>query len=209
MGVVLRIHARSTSRAAIAARSLADNPADLAIRVSSTRAHQAGGRLSRCHHFETLRESTPRSAASASRESHSSITSRYDLNMEPFIRPAVLERKSIVSHDFAPVDYFNRGMGKTEHRQAFVARVKLAREQRFSTQQQISDLLGIPQSKYHKYESRSYMPHDLVHRFCLACGVDIYWLFTGQNRSAVSEEVPTASVKPRKLRTRRKTRAAA
>src|SRR5262249_16454644 len=33
--------------------------------------------------------------------------------------------------------------------------------------------LGITQATYSKYEFRSYMPHDLLRRFCLACGISL------------------------------------
>ncbi len=94
-------------------------------------------------------------------------------------------------------------MGKTDYKQSFMARVKEAREARGLTQEEMATLLGINQPKYHKYESRSYLPHDLVPRFCLAAGVEEHWLFTGRRRQAEVAEVAAAPTKsPRRGRRR-------
>lgn len=50
------------------------------------------------------------------------------------------------------------------YRRAFVARVKAAREARPYTQQQMADLLGIPQDQYKHYEGgrETYLPYHLI-----------------------------------------------
>lgn len=72
----------------------------------------------------------------------------------------------------------------TEFKRGFTARVKEAREDSNYTQAGIADLLGIKQDKYNKYEGRSMMPHQMIPRFCTACGVTITWLFTGRQEQA-------------------------
>lgn len=59
----------------------------------------------------------------------------------------------------------------------FIARVKAAREARF-TQAEIADLLQIPQDRYKQYETRSILPHFLIPKFCTACGISVEYLFT-------------------------------
>lgn len=125
--------------------------------------------------------------------------------MEILIRPFVLKDKSMVSSDFAPGDGCNVLMGKTDYKQAFMDRVRQAREARGLNQEQMATLLGIKQSKYHKYESRSYLPHDLVPLFCLAAGVEEHWLFTGRRRQADQTQPPAAATKPPKRSRGRKT----
>ncbi|WP_425283183.1 helix-turn-helix domain-containing protein [Methyloceanibacter caenitepidi] len=66
-------------------------------------------------------------------------------------------------------------------RDQFAARVRLARERSGYSQAEIATLLGIKQSAYSKYEGArqppTLMPHHLIPRFCLACRVDVEWLF--------------------------------
>ncbi len=109
-----------------------------------------------------------------------------------------------MSHDANPGDGSNVVMGISAFKQSFMDRVRQARDARGLTQEEMATLLGIPQSKYHKYESRSYLPHDLVPRFCLAAGVEEHWLFTGRRRQAEPAEVPVTAGKSRPARGRRK-----
>lgn len=125
--------------------------------------------------------------------------------MDILIRPFVLKDKSMMSSDFAPGDGCNVLMGKTEFKQEFMNRVTQAREARGLNQEEMATLLGIKQSKYHKYESRSYMPHDLVPLFCLASGIEVHWLFTGRRRPAEQAQTPAAASKPPKRSRSRKT----
>jgi DNA-binding XRE family transcriptional regulator len=124
--------------------------------------------------------------------------------MDQSLRLFVLNGKSIMSSDAALGDGCNVLMGKSDFKQSFMGRVRQAREARSLTQEEMATLLDIPQSKYHKYESRSYLPHDLVPRFCLAAGVEEHWLFTGRRRQAEHAEVPAAAGKSATPRRRRK-----
>ncbi|MDB5579806.1 MAG: hypothetical protein JWR80_4982 [Bradyrhizobium sp.] len=71
---------------------------------------------------------------------------------------------------------------KTEYKRHFIERVKAARVARGYTQHDIAELLDIDQGNYKQYETRSFLPHDLVPRFCLACGVDCMWLFSAKGK---------------------------
>ena len=79
-----------------------------------------------------------------------------------------------------------------EYRLAFVMRVKEARRRTGLTQEQIAELLQIPQPTYAKYESANrqhgrLLPHDLVAPFCRACGCSVAWLISGVANTALSE----------------------
>ena len=73
-----------------------------------------------------------------------------------------------------------------EFKGTFIARVRWARIGRGYNQAEAAELLGIEQGKYQKYETRPYLPHYLILRFCLACGVDPAWLFSGKGRGPAS-----------------------
>ena len=79
-----------------------------------------------------------------------------------------------------------------EYRLAFVMRVKEARRRTGLTQEQIAELLQIPQPTYAKYESANrqhgrLLPHDLVAPFCRACGCSVAWLISGVANTPLSE----------------------
>jgi transcriptional regulator with XRE-family HTH domain len=59
----------------------------------------------------------------------------------------------------------------------FCARVRAAREVNRKTQAQMAQLLGVTESAYEKYESRTPLPHHLVVPFAEATGVDLAQLF--------------------------------
>jgi ribosome-binding protein aMBF1 (putative translation factor) len=162
-----------------------------------TRYHQSGGMRSRCHHLEALRESKPKSAASASRVGHRSTTSRNDvsLRMGGNLRQNVLFVKARLSQDSASCGCENKDVNNSEHKQEFTRRVREAREKAGYNQEQISELLGIKQSKYHKYEGRSYMPHYLIHRFCLACRISVESLYMASQAPAVQRQTGKAKAK--------------
>jgi transcriptional regulator with XRE-family HTH domain len=100
---------------------------------------------------------------------------------------------------------------KSAFKQRFTERVRWARIARDLTQEEIAELLSITQDKYKHYEGsrtvegRSYLPHDLVPKFCLATGVDAAWLFTEKGRAPVLGEPPAepARAPRKKIRTRR------
>lgn len=89
------------------------------------------------------------------------------------------------------------------YRAGFLGRVRAARELRFGTQEELCEVLGLAQPTYHKYETRSLMPHMLIPRFCLACGVSTDWLIAarGPGPAWKSREEET---KPRQKRPKRR-----
>ena len=78
---------------------------------------------------------------------------------------------------------------------AFIARTRAARVARFETQQQICTLLGLSQGTYKSYETRSPLPLWLIPRFCVACGVDIEWLLTGEGKGPHKSHVSFIDVR--------------
>jgi transcriptional regulator with XRE-family HTH domain len=72
-----------------------------------------------------------------------------------------------------------------DFRSELAARVKLAREAAGFTQQEVSDVLGVPQTTYHKYEAgrATPMPHHLIHKFCLLTRVSEGWLMSGEGKA--------------------------
>lgn len=88
----------------------------------------------------------------------------------------------------------------SQFKDAFTARTKAARKARGFTQEQMADLLGMPQDRYKQYEGRTPLPHFLISRFCLITGVDVEWMFTGRSAAAAAPQPrPARKVKaPRK-----------
>lgn len=186
MGVVVGFHARalSESRAANEANRSPDNLARRATLDRKSEAHHSAGIRSRCHHLRTAGSPTPRSEASASSEGHRPMMLRKESLdvIESDVGQLVLNYKAKVSHDCESPSDHNHPMAKDDpaasaYRAAFAARVKSAREDRGFTQAGIAELLGVDQGTYKQYEVRSYLPHHLIPRFCLACGVSLDWLF--------------------------------
>ena len=70
----------------------------------------------------------------------------------------------------------------------FLGRVRAAREATGMTQAQMALVLGIKQSAYEKYETRTPLPHHLIKRFAAVTGVDVEELFErGDPGAAVPE----------------------
>lgn len=164
---------------------------------------------SRCHHFRTAAGGAPISDAIASREGQSSITERNDLCvMDGNIGQIVLTCKPKVSHDSSKTLAHDCPMAddtaKSAYKARFIARVRWARAARSMTQAEMAELLGIKQDKYKQYETRSYLPHDLVPRFILAAGIDWAWLFTEKGRGPVGLEPETPEATQRQGKTRRR-----
>lgn len=208
MGIVLLLHATSRSRAAKAARSSAVTPASTARGIAKITDHQSAAILFRCHHLLTKRESHLRpvaviSSASSSRDGHRSITARNETSsdMQISLRQTVLNCKPILSRDLGIVAGQNVLMSDktaaSDFKKHFTARTAFAREKAGFTQESMAEALGIKQTKYHKYEARSLMPHYLVPRFCTLCRVTPEWLYTA------AVEVPVV-VKRRRKAPRRK-----
>ena len=89
------------------------------------------------------------------------------------------------------------------YKAGFLGRVKAARETRFRTQEDLCEVLGMPQPKYSKYETRSLMPHQLIQRFCMACGVSMEWLIAAKGAGPAwkpREDEPRARQKQPKRR---------
>ena len=210
MGIIVQLkdHARASigARAARAVRASASRPAPSATTVDKIGNHHSAGTLSRCHHLETAEALAPMSAAIVSREGQSSMMERNDANsvMANPIRPIVLNCKDKLSSDVGITSGHNVLMSKkladSEFRRAFLARTAAAREKANYTQETMAAALGMEQSKYSKYESRSTLPHALMVQFCTLCHIDMAWLYTA------AIEIPAA--KPKRRRRARKLKAA-
>jgi len=192
-----RARAGSKSRAAKRVKSADLKPAARAREVARTASHQCDGMLSRSDHFCTLAavQPKPTSEAMTPYVGHRSMTARNDegqtgLFMPESLRQFVLFGKDPVSRDCDwpgnDTAAMTKSQAKSDYKSEFIARTKQAREARGYSQVQVAELLGIDQPKYSKYETRSYMPHDLIPLFCLACAVETAWLFTGKGRMAAA-----------------------
>ena len=62
----------------------------------------------------------------------------------------------------------------------FIARVKATRERKFASAKEMATALGVGHEAYAKYESRSWLPHELVIKFALITGVSVEYLYTGK-----------------------------
>lgn len=187
---VVAFHGRHTRTSAsillakVVMRS-AVTPAVRALSVPSTADHHSDGILSRCHHLVTRGAPAPVSAPIASRVAQSSMIDRKEPNsvnsdMQKSLGQFVLKIKPNVSSDCdhrAALALVAMDRDSASNFKAvFIARVKAAREVRF-TQAEIAGLLEIPQDRYKQYETRSLLPHWLIPKFCLACGVTMQELF--------------------------------
>lgn len=222
----LRRHAHAPRRSAASSTIVSDvKPARSARGRAKTADHHSAGMLSRCHHFSTAAGSAPISPANdrtAARRglsgdgNQSSMIERKDLivtcdlPMTESLGQIVLNRKMILSCDCAAAGDKYPAMPKaqptTAFRRDFIARTRWARIGRSFTQAQAADLLGLAQDKYKQYESRTLLPHELVARFCLLCGIDESWLFTAKGRAPAIPEPPRQE--PRKRPVRRRAKAA-
>lgn len=196
MGMVIGFsrHARASagSRAAKAVSKSAVTPAAEAFSVINIADHHSAGTLSRCHHLETAGAPAPRSAAIASREGQSSMIDRNEAksDMPMLLRPIVLKRKDILSGDAGILKGHNVLMSPAVNTKVikdhFTARIAYARHRAGYTQATMAEALGFGpaddpkgQSKYHKYEKRSFIPHTLIPQFCALCDVTVGWLYNG------------------------------
>lgn len=59
----------------------------------------------------------------------------------------------------------------------------------------MADALGLEQSHYAKFETRSPMPHHLIIQFCTLCEITPAWLY--------SAAIPVKQTPPRKRRVRK------
>lgn len=70
----------------------------------------------------------------------------------------------------------------TTYRNAFVQRVRAARTLAEKTPLEMAQLLDVPKDTYHRYETRTLLPHHLLETFCKLTGQDLTWLITGKHR---------------------------
>jgi DNA-binding transcriptional regulator YiaG len=187
----LRVHAQALGQSSRAAKAISLSevkPADSAVSVDKIAAHLSEGMLSRCHHLFTAESPALMSAASASFEDQSRITSLKDFSslMKRRLGQLVLKRKDKVTLDGEKFLGHDVRMAESEteaqFKQTFTERVKAARVATGLKQWQVAELLSIPQDKYKQYEGRSLLPHALIGRFCLICRVNPAWLFTGEGQ---------------------------
>ena len=174
------------SRAASDTSTSAVTPASRTLGASSSAPHQWSGMRSLCCHLRAADTPAPMSAAMASGEGHSPMMERNETiaDMPQRIGQFVPNGKPNVSHDceihLGHCVPMGKSKAKTVFKDEFTARVKTARLSRNWTQGDMAEALGMEQGKYKQYEGRSYLPHELVERFCLIVACDISWLYTGQ-----------------------------
>lgn len=167
--------------------------------------------LSDCHHLETFHAVVPTSDANSARVGHSSMIERNDTSvMDKSLGGFILNGKGNYSPACEEPQGHNGPMaknpGKSAFRAIFIERVRWARINRPYTQEVLADLLGIPQDTYKTYETNTYMPPDLIPRFCAACGIDENWLYTERGKAPVGARPDERQ--PRKTKARSKTKAA-
>lgn len=84
----------------------------------------------------------------------------------------------------------------TSYRDEFIARVRAARIDSGKSQRQIALEIGVSLTAYQSYETRYYLPHHKIIPFCVATGIDHYYLLTGVpfslGRTPGSRPRPTA-----------------
>lgn len=212
----IRHRAASKEAAASSASVSARKPLARATRVLSIDFQRSEGMLSRCHHFLTAGTEAPTSSAIASFEGQNPITSRKELgraDMADGLGQSVLKSKAKMSRAVEPVlvDYVSLmdRMTETEEKLFFIGRTKAARVARFKTQNDICELLSVEQGTYKQYETRTPLPYRYIKKFCIACGVEIDWLLTGEGKGPRREEYIKYVPKPKPKQAKsRRTRAA-
>lgn len=204
---------RGADRAANSAIILAVTPAARARLVRKIASHHSDGIQSRCHHFETAVALDPMSDAIPARDGpHSPMIERNDVigGAKAPRRERTVRRDLILSLTDSELGQFGRthkammpaesaapfsqdgemsNLTKRDYKDEFMARVKLARVSAGFSQDQMGEFLGLGRGTFKHFETRSYLPHDLIPRFCLLCRVDPSWLFTGKGRMAVLPDV--------------------
>jgi hypothetical protein len=89
---------------------------------------------------------------------------------------------------------------ETEQKRAFIARVKAAREWRFSTQRPMLTILELDQGTYKQYETRTPLPHRFIPKFCAATGVSVEWLLTGTGEGPKQATAPVSNIEAQRRR---------
>jgi transcriptional regulator with XRE-family HTH domain len=100
-----------------------------------------------------------------------------------------------------------KGRNISNFKEQFLARVAYARHKAGFTQASIAIKMGLADEDdpaaagaYQKYETRSFMPHDLINQFCALTDVTTGWLFNGP---AIARPVEKRGRKPAKSHKRR------
>jgi DNA-binding XRE family transcriptional regulator len=65
------------------------------------------------------------------------------------------------------------------YRRQFFQRVKAARVSASKNPLEMAQLLGVPKDTYHRYETRTMLPHHLIPLFCELTNSTAEWLVTG------------------------------
>jgi len=79
-----------------------------------------------------------------------------------------------------------------QYRQRFFERVRAARTLAGKNPLEMAQLLDVPKDTYHRYETRTLLPHHLIPVFCQITGVEIEWLVRGLRRG-IDEQPGSAS----------------
>jgi DNA-binding XRE family transcriptional regulator len=175
------------ARPASEAKSAAETPAFLTRGRARMVDHQTAGMESRSHHLSMAATvSSPEASSSvaiAERDDQSSMMARKDrgAGMQESIRQIVCNHKVKVSGDGGAArgqkPLMTTASTKSGFKAEFLARTKQARVARGYTQAEMEVLLGLSKNTYKWYESRSFLPHDLIPRFCLLTDVEPGWLY--------------------------------
>lgn len=226
VGIIVQFPARrrhdrasAGSRAAKATIASAVNPAALATEVSKIDCQYSSGMLPRWRHLRAAATPAPMSDAMASGEGHNAMTSLNDAGgvgsiMDSPLGQFVLNGKAILSPDWGQVSALKCPMGtkagKSEFNDAFQGRMRAARVAAGYSQIVMAELLspGMEQGTYKQYETRpgSYLPHDLVPRFCKICQIKIADLYGTRDQIRRPPKAPKPPKEPAVIK--RKTRAA-
>lgn len=83
------------------------------------------------------------------------------------------------------IDRVSKPYTPTAYRKLFVQRVRAARTLAEKNPLEMAQLLGVPKDTYHRYETRTLLPHHLIEPFCQLTGQDLTWLVTGHHERSV------------------------
>lgn len=174
-------------RAAKLASSSIVSPAVRPTSEPTIAGHHSGEMKSRCGHLRAAHTPAPTAEAMSAGVFQSATTSRKDemgVIAESNLGPFVLNSKTILSYDCGTGLGDNAAMAKraseSEENEAFIARVRAAREAKFSTQKPVYQFLGITQGQYKHYETGRPLQRRYVPKFCIITEVSMEWLLTGE-----------------------------
>jgi hypothetical protein len=183
----------------------------VAVSVARTADHHSAGSLSRCHHLETAVAGAPVSAAMASREGHSSMMERNEVNsvMAKLLGQPVPKIKAIVSDDCGKgighnvlMEDEDDKLAESLWREQFRLRLIAARGNR--SQLVMAELLDVKPNTYSKYEAPSRASMMSVRKlplFAKICGVELEELITGKPRPKAVQSQPKPKTKQKSRKT--------